>query len=141
MRKLIVGFTLLMLLACYAQAATVDIRDYIDSGARYSQADSLDTAGQYSDVVWFTGARTLACDVHVTAITTNVVVRLECSNDNVNFMNCDTDGNDITITADGQYSIVYTYAAVHRYYRLCFVSEAGGTAAKMGISFRVGDGI
>ena len=124
-----------------AWGVTVDIRDYIDSGASLASTSTLDTAAQYSDVVWFTGARTLSCDMVITGIVTNVIVRLQCSNDTVNYMNCNADGTDTTIIANGAYSMVYTYAAVHRYYRLYWVSEAGGTAAEIIVSFRVGDRI
>jgi len=143
MKRLLLALTMILLYAVVASGATIDVRDYIDSGSRYSQTDSLTAAGTYSDVVWFTGARTIACDFHVTALTTNVVVRLECSNDNeaLNWSNCDGDGENITVTADGQYSIVFSHASVYRYYRFAWITEAGGTDAKIGVSFRIGDKI
>ena len=143
MKKLLYTLLVLSLTAWVinAWAITVDIRDYIDSGASLASTSTLDAAAQSSDIVWFTGARILSCDMIIADITTNVVVRLQCSNDATNWRNCNVDGSDTTITTDGAYSMLYTYAAIHRYYKLYWVSEAGGTDATIIVSFRVGDKI
>lgn len=141
MKRLFFVLTLLALCIISVQSDPVDIRRYLDGSTVYAQTDSMDTAATYSDTVWTTGARLLVCDLHVTTIGTNVVVRLECSNDGVNFMNCSADGSDLTITVAGTHSIIYDRAAAHRYYRLYWVSELGGTAAKMLPSFSLGDRI
>ena len=130
---------LMLATASSSQAIVHDIRSFIDSGSRYVPADSLRAAATYSDTVWVTGARTIACDVYVVGLVTNVVVRLEGSNNGVNFMNLNATGANTTITADGQYSLIFENAAVMRYYRLYWVSEAGGTAAVIYPAFRVGD--
>lgn len=140
MKRLLILFTLLVFLAVAVQAVPVDLRNYIDSGSTYSSSATLTAAEQSSDIVSVVGARTIACDILIASIGTNIVVRLQCSNDDTNYMNCDSDGNDITITGNGQYSIIYTTAAVHRYYKLYWVSESGG-APTIVVSFRVGDAI
>lgn len=140
MKKLLTLFVLLVSLAIAVHAAPIDIRSYIDSGSTYSSSVTLTAAAQSSDVVSIIGARTIACDILIASIGTNVVVQLQCSNDDANYMNCDSDGNDITITSNGQYSIIYTTASVHRYYKLYWVSESAGTPTIV-VSFRVGDAI
>ncbi len=131
----------LLLFAASANAEFVDLRSYIDGTAVYTMTDSLDTATQYSDSVWVAGCTTIACNIFVSpAIVTNVVVRLLCSHNGINWMNADK-GHDTTLTATGQYSMVFRDAMVFRYYKLYWVSEAGGTSTKLLVSFRVGGGI
>ncbi len=141
MKKLFLLLLLALFFAVPAEAAFVDLREYIDSSARYVQSDSLDTATQYSDSVSVVGCTTIACDIFVSpAIVTNVIVRLLCSNNGTDWMNADT-GGDTTLTATGQYSMVFRDAVVFRYYKLYWVSESGGTAAKLMVGWRVGGGI
>lgn len=61
----------------------------------------------------------------VTNVNTNVVLRIEGSNDGTNFFNLSETEEDTTITADGTYG--FKYSGLVEYIRVRMVSEDGGT--------------
>ena len=69
----------------------------------------------------------------VTAITTNVIVRSEGSLDGTNWFNLDANETDTTYTANGTYAMAYN--GTLKFIRLNFVSEAGGTAAEIAVTY------
>lgn len=76
------------------------------------------------------------CQYVITTINTNVVVRLEGSNDGTNWSNLAQGEVDTTRTANGAYSFVITGIPLFRI-RFNFVSETGGTAATIDVRFTV----
>ena len=71
----------------------------------------------------------------VASIDTNVVVRIEGTNDGTNWTNLSTANTDTTITANGTYSFVFVGCPAS--IRVTFVSESGGTAATIDTTVRV----
>lgn len=76
----------------------------------------------------------IRCQYIVANINTNVIVRLEGSNDGTNWDNLDTSNLDKTITANGVYSFTTINVPLFRI-RFNFVSESGGTAATIDVRF------
>ena len=71
----------------------------------------------------------------VALIDTNVVMRIEVSNDGTNYCNRDENGVDLTITTNGTYDFVFKNKG-HYSCRFVFVSESGGTAATVACNMR-----
>jgi hypothetical protein len=69
----------------------------------------------------------------ITLIDTNVVVRAEGSLDGTNWANLDANDVDTTQTANGTY--LFTFFGKINFIRFTFVSEAGGTAAKIDVKY------
>ena len=69
----------------------------------------------------------------ITLIDTNVVVRAEGSLDGTNWANLDANDIDTTKTANGTY--LFTFFGKINFIRFTFVSEAGGTAAKIDVKY------
>lgn len=63
----------------------------------------------------------------IASINTNVVFRIEGSNDNTNWANLDINNQDTTFTTNGTYA--FTFEGCPQRIRVNFVSESGGTAA------------
>ncbi len=131
-------YLLLCLFLCIPKpvdADIVNISGYINSGRQWTNSDSLRAANAYSDTVWAVGGVDIAVDFVVADIDTNIVVRLEASNDMATWTNT---GIDRTITADGMYSILFDKNTVYRYFRLLWVSQQGSGAIIAPPKFRVG---
>ena len=73
--------------------------------------------------------------VVVASINTNVVIRIEGSNDGTNWSNLSALNTDTTITANGVYSFSFNQCPAN--IRTTFVSESGGTAATVDVITRV----
>jgi hypothetical protein len=71
----------------------------------------------------------------VASIDTNVVVRIEGTNDGTNWTNLSTANTDTTITANGTYGFVFVGCPAS--IRVTFVSESGGTAVTIDAIVRV----
>ena len=84
-------------------------------------------------IVW----KNVIAQIQVAGISTNVVVRLRGSLDNVNWFNLDEGDSDITYTANGTFGIQWEGYGDINYVDLYFVSEAGGTAATLDVQFKV----
>lgn len=69
----------------------------------------------------------------VAAINTNVVVRAEGSLDGTSWFNLSASETDVTKTANGQYGM--SYNGVVPQVRFRFVSESGGTAATIDVTY------
>lgn len=85
---------------------------------------TLTAVGVTSSIELYTQAITF--QVTVSSISTNVVIRMEGSLDDVSFFNLDQSGADTTITANGTYGYCLNGCPV-RYIRLRLVSISGGT--------------
>jgi hypothetical protein len=73
----------------------------------------------------------------IAAITTNVVVTLQGSLDNVNWFNLHEDDSNTTKTGNGAYALMYQGAGEINYIRFYWVSESGGTAATIDIKAKI----
>lgn len=71
----------------------------------------------------------------VANINTNVVLRIEGSNDNSNWVNLSASDADTTITANGTYG--FQYVGCPQHIRTTFVSESGGTSATVDVITRL----
>ena len=71
----------------------------------------------------------------VANINTNVVLRIEGSNDNSNWVNLNASDADTTITANGTYG--FQYVGCPQHIRTTFVSESGGTSATVNVITRL----
>lgn len=71
----------------------------------------------------------------VASINTNVVVRIEGSNDGTNWTNLSANNTDTTITTNGCYG--FNFEGCPASIRVTFVSESGGTAATIDAIVRV----
>lgn len=70
--------------------------------------------------------------VVITNINTNVVVRIEGSNDGTNWANLSANNSDTTFTTNGTYAFQYQGCPAN--IRTTFVSETGGTAAVLDVT-------
>ena len=84
-------------------------------------------------IVW----KNVIVQILIAGITTNVVVRLRGSLDNVNWFNLDEGDSDVTYTANGTYGIQWEGYGDINYVDLYWVTEAGGTAATLDVQFKV----
>jgi hypothetical protein len=66
---------------------------------------------------------------------TNVVVRIELSNDGINWLNANVNDLDTTFTSSGTYG--FTLNSVFQFIRFNFVSESGGSNATISVSIRL----
>jgi hypothetical protein len=98
------------------------------------KSTQLTAAGVADNIADTKGANSLSCEFVVAAINTNVIVRLEFSNDRA-FASGVYFTPELTITANGNYAI--SSAPVKRYCRARFVSEAGGTAATVDVNMNI----
>lgn len=98
------------------------------------KSTQLTEAGVGDSIANTLGASSLSCEFIVAAINTNVVVRLEFSDDRT-FGSGAYFSPELTITANGNYAI--SSAPVKRYCRARFVSETGGTDATVDINMNV----
>ena len=93
-------------------------------GAYLSFGAALAAAGVTSSLpVSYNTLHTVA--VTVATIGTNVVVRVEGSNDDSNYFNLSAAGTDTTITANGTYG--FQYSGVVEYIRVRLVSISTGS--------------
>ena len=98
------------------------------------KSTQLTAAGVGDKIADTQGASSLSCEVVVASINTNVVVRLEFSND-LAFGSGVFFSPDLTITANGNYAI--SSAPVKKYCRARFVSETGGSAATVDFNMNI----
>jgi len=115
--------------------ATIKAHKYRDSERPYTFTQ-LTAPGVTSDVLDMSGCKDVVFQYTIAAINTNVVVRLEGSNDNSSWFNLDFDDVDITQTADGTYGIQYEGRV--GFIRFRFVSETGGTDATVDVIAYIG---
>lgn len=104
----------------------------LHGGFEVKAFEDLTSAGVTSSVE--TCGASLAWQVTVSNIGTNVVFRLEGSLDNQDFFNLDSSGSDTTITANGTYGYCLNGCPT-KYVRVRLVSLSGGTptvASKIG---------
>jgi hypothetical protein len=94
----------------------------------------LTAPGATADTINMVGCKDIVFSFLIASIDTNVVVRAEGSLDGTNYFNLAS--ADTTILANGTYSI--SYAGILQSSRASFISEAGGTAATVDISAKVG---
>lgn len=101
-----------------------------ESGVLTAPGQSVTVNALYSDYK-------ISAQVTVSSINTNVVVRLEVSNDGTNWVNANSSGTDQTLTANGSYMLAVSDIPVSLA-RLLFVSETGGTAAVLNVNVLAG---
>jgi len=85
------------------------------------------TATGNTDSVSMAGYSHAFITVKVSAINTNVVIRIEGSNNGTDWANLAATDTDTTITVNGTYA--FTFTGSPAFIRLNFVSESGGTDA------------
>lgn len=83
------------------------------------------TATGVTDVIKMLNCKAFIYQYTVASISTNVVVRIEGSNDNSSWFNLDADEVDTTITANGTYA--FRWDGDMPYARFRFVSKAAGS--------------
>ena len=138
MKKLIVLFTIALLVAAYAlQGDVKNMSPYIDTSYYYPVAtsDTIKTA-DYSDTIQVIGADYVVAEIHLAAVTDTMFVVLLASNDSTHFINLDATGDSLAMTSVGNYAIIFTDASIFRYYVLRFFEITDGAEATY--QFRVG---
>ena len=76
--------------------------------------------------------------ITLAAVNTSVDVRIEGSLDNSNWFNMDDTGNDTQYTTNGTY-LIHKPNFKTKYVRFTFVSEVGGTAATLDVTYMGGN--
>lgn len=109
--------------------ATIEGYKYRVKGTTITHAQL--TAAGVTDVIKMLSCKAFVYQYKVASINTNVVVRIEGSNDNTNFYNLDADEVDTTITANGTYAFRFDGEVPYSRFRL--VSETGGTDATIDV--------
>lgn len=105
----------------------VSIAAAIETQSRHTENTDTFTAPSVGASQVMNGYTRAFITLTIASINTNVVFRIEGSNDNTNWANLDINNQDTTFTANGTYA--FTFEGCPQRIRVNFVSESGGTAA------------
>lgn len=101
----------------------------------YTEAQ-LTAPAQTTTARSFSGFSRLTAQLLVATINTNVVIRLEGSNDGTNWFNLNSSNFDTTITTNGVQA--FTWQGIASQVRANFISESGGITATLDFVMRFG---
>jgi flavin-binding protein dodecin len=123
MKKIILGLVLILM------SNSIYAVDYL-----YTKTFDALTTPNVTSASIVVGAINHSYQIKVTGVSTNVIVRVEGSMDNLTWFNMDDDELDTTYTADGTYNLHKDNFKTY-YTRFRFVSETGGTNASITVKY------